>query len=371
MKIAVFADIHIGTNPNTNKTYEEIKMNLMVAIEQDVEMIQFVGDWFDHRMYLDSDQVILMIELLEYMYEECSKRKIAVRFISGTGSHDHGQYAFMNSYLFRRDFNLRIMTSVSEERYKDHDILYIPEEVISDKHEYYKDTLYSKKYDYIFGHGAIVEGMPMVKHDNQKELQISTPRFTTGELENACNKLCCFGHYHVHWKLGKVMYVGSLTRWKFGEPAPKGFVFIDDSDWIFMKNLDCDIFLQYNLNVVNMDEPEDIYGELNAIISDYKEKDKHSYGLVAKVKIKVEIAMGVLAQQKLNIIRSYCNDEKITIEPIYTELIDEEQDEVVSEEDKPLNWLFDKEIPMYQKIVKFTEYKKGVTLNPEKIKKYL
>jgi hypothetical protein len=40
-------------------------------------------------------------------------------------------------------------------------LLYLPEEYIIDQESYYKEY-FNKKYDYIFEHGVIIEGMPMV-----------------------------------------------------------------------------------------------------------------------------------------------------------------------------------------------------------------
>ena len=50
------------------------------------------------------------------------------------------------------------------------------------------------------------------------------PVFTTAELEFISKGEVYFGHYHVHTNIhDKVFYVGSYSRFHFGEEEPKGF----------------------------------------------------------------------------------------------------------------------------------------------------
>ena len=93
------------------------------------------------------------------------------------------------------------------------------------KEDFYKDYLYSENsYDYIFGHGVINDIMVSIKSSNESSSRKKVPVFSSEELMDACNGEVYFGHYHIHSTIhDTVHYVGSYSRWQFGEEEQKGF----------------------------------------------------------------------------------------------------------------------------------------------------
>ena len=100
------------------------------------------------------------------------------------------------------------------------------------KTEWYADFFTGdKKYNYIIGHGVIQELMSDASYHMTKSSKNSNrakvPIFTSTELLNNCKGEVYFGHYHVNTSMkDKIFYVGSFSRWEFGEEQPKGFYYI-------------------------------------------------------------------------------------------------------------------------------------------------
>lgn len=191
MRICFCADIHIGA-PNTDLS------ELMGCFEQMIssnDLIVIGGDILDSKFYASSDNITILMDLFEYITALIKPQKKILRLIYGTQSHDSfPQLQILEP--FAHMMNFKIIPHVTVENINGVSILYIPEEIISNKREYYADTLYSgKKYDYIFGHGVIAEGMPMVKEGKVKKMA-SVPVFKTEELIQACKYQVCFGHMH-------------------------------------------------------------------------------------------------------------------------------------------------------------------------------
>ena len=175
----------------------------------------------------------------------CKKKNIKVRMLYGTESHDSDQYGLFDYFVKAPDFDFKIIDKASAENlFFNCRVLYLPEEYIYDKQSYYKE-LFSERYDYIFGHGVIKEGMPMVHGISSISDQRSIPIFKAGELSRI-SKVCVFGHYHVFTDIGNgVYYLGSLFRDSFGEEEPKGYGIIENDSLKFVVNADAYEFKTY------------------------------------------------------------------------------------------------------------------------------
>ena len=167
-----------------------------------------------------------MDELVYY----ARKLHAKIRIVYGTESHECNQYNIFFNRFFHNDVDLRVInTAEEEELFDDFWVLYLPEEYIYNKTEFYRDFFTGeKKYNYIIGHGVIQELMDTasyhMKHTSKTSNRAKVPIFTSTELMDNCKGEVYFGHYHVHSSISdKVFYVGSFTRWMFGEEEPKGF----------------------------------------------------------------------------------------------------------------------------------------------------
>ena len=240
----LIADLHIGSI-NSSKQYDEIKHQIypMIKSEQP-DFIIFLGDYFDHKFSLNDEPTFYSVLIINDIISICKENNMEntkLRFVYGTESHEWDQYKFLNA--MKTDFDLKVIRYCEEEDlFSDLKVLYIPEEHLYDKGEYYEKFLSQpKKYDYIFGHGVLREVMKeaAVISDNSNSNRKKVPIFSTGELMYACKGQVYFGHYHVHTNINDtVFYVGSFNRWCFGEEEDKGF---------------------YLIEKINDDENEDIY----------------------------------------------------------------------------------------------------------------
>lgn len=267
MRMLLLADMHIGSIKDIPYYYDTVTD----IIEKEVELkktdaVIILGDYFDRLFKANEEYVSLAINIMSYLIRACIKNKTKIRLIYGTESHEMNQYRLFNYHFSSKLVDIKLFTTCTEEElFPNVHVLYVPEEYVSDKHEFYKNTIYSgKKYDYIFGHGNIVEGLPTamavsLPASNKVEKQV--PRFNSGELANA-SKLCVFGHYHKHVDIGNnVYYLGSLFRSSFGEEEPKGYGIVEDYKLTFVENKEA-----YVYNTYEFDEKSDVYNDSDSLL---------------------------------------------------------------------------------------------------------
>lgn len=224
----VVADLHIGAM-NMEKQYNEIQAGLYASIrETPPDFLIFLGDYFDHKAALNDGMSYYSFRVFQDILKISGELGIhpKIRFIYGTESHEWDQYRLIENY--DTEYDVKVVKTVAEEElFPNVKVLYIPEEHIMNKHDYYKDYLSTfQKYDYIFGHGVIREVMKMaaISNDRGSTTRKKVPVFSSGELNFACAGEVYFGHYHINSNINDcVFYVGSYSRWCHGEEEPKGF----------------------------------------------------------------------------------------------------------------------------------------------------
>ena len=226
----IISDIHFGaTDPSQLKT--ELT-NIFIKYLLEMKKIDFIiinGDYFDHKLYLNDKVSDYAISFMNTLVKISQIHSCPIRIVYGTESHEVNQYTVFSDYENNPEIDFKIIRRVSdEELLQNMSVLYIPEEYVLSKKEYYGKYLNgNKKYDYIFGHGVIQEVMTEAcrNSDNEKKSERKrVPTFKSKELENICNGQVYFGHYHINTNMNdKVFYVGSYSRWIHGESEPKGF----------------------------------------------------------------------------------------------------------------------------------------------------
>ena len=269
MRMLLFADIHIGNIKDINYFYNTVTD----IIEKEVmfkktDAVIILGDYFDRLFKANEEYISLAINIMSYLIRACNRSKTKIRIVYGTESHEMNQYKLFNYHFTSSHVDIKLFTTVTEEElFPNVNVLYIPEEYIQDKYAFYKDTLYSgKKYDYIFGHGTIEDGMPAaVSFGVHKNSEKQVPRFKSGELSNA-GKLTVFGHYHCYTDCGNnVYYLGSLFRHSFGEESPKGYGIIEDGKLEFVENDKAYVYKTYEFN-----PDSNIYNSSDDIMNEIK-----------------------------------------------------------------------------------------------------
>lgn len=237
----IISDEHFGVI-NADRLYEEhvnIFLNYLKKFteKERIDFIIITGDYFDHILQLNEIHAgracLFMQQLLEY----AGKNEIKVRIVYGTESHECNQYEVFNMLEYAETgVDVKLIKHASEEElFENFWVLYLPEEYIYNKSEYYKEFFTGEeKYDYIFGHGVIeelmgnaVEAMKKTKSSNRAKV----PIFTSTELLSNCKGEVYFGHYHINSSIkDRIFYVGSFTRWQYGEEEPKGFYHVTYDD---------------------------------------------------------------------------------------------------------------------------------------------
>ena len=230
------ADIHIGDMPRDQlkQEFEEVVYPFLET--HDLDFVIFCGDYFGHKLYLNDENTVLASMILQEI-DKRLKPDAKIRMVYGTESHEENQYGPFKGML-DRDFKV-IKTFDEEELFPDMLVVYIPEEMLEDPDDYYATQWeITPPPNLVVGHGTIREAMQKAASsiEDKKNVKRRVPVFRTGDLRSLCKGLVVFGHYHVHTVLDPMMmYVGSFSRWKFGEEEAKGFLYaeydVNDHTW--------------------------------------------------------------------------------------------------------------------------------------------
>lgn len=267
-RILVMADMHIGSIKDIvyyyNTTIDIIDRE---CVYEKCDAIVIAGDYF-HRLFKANEEYIsLAINIMSYMVRLAKQRGIKIRLIYGTESHEMSQYRLFNHHISDKEVDFKIIETVTrEELFLNVNVLYVPEEFMESKLDHYC-AFFGYRYDYIFGHGVIQEGMKMLEYDSRpKSNEKKVPHFRTEELSSISN-ICIFGHYHCHTNLGEgVYYLGSLFRDSFGEEDPKGYGIIEDGKFMFRENE-----FAYIYDTITFDEDSVVYKDNHSLVQTIKE----------------------------------------------------------------------------------------------------
>jgi len=258
MKIIVLADLHFGAKQRNAHIYEcLVKVVYPFIVKNDPDLIVIAGDDTDDRLSFDQESAKYYLKFvwdIAHFYHR-NKEPVAVRWISGTESHQRRQLGSLRFIVDDTTVNVKTFETVCEEKFNGKAILYIPEETITtSKEEFYRNTLFSgKKYDWIFGHGSFdfLSFAP-----NQEKSLRGSPVFSTEEIKNCVVNCAVFGHYHIRQNHRNVIYYpGSLTRFAQGEDEPKGFIFIHNSNVEFVENPLARKYITFSLSKEKSIEP--------------------------------------------------------------------------------------------------------------------
>ena len=317
MKILLLADIHIGSIKDCAYMYSVLTEIIDKEIGFDkCDAVILLGDYFDRLFKLNEEFVGLAVNTMSYLIRKCKATKTKIRIIYGTESHEMGQYRIFNYHLTSSGVDMKLIdTCTEEELLPGVNVLYVPEEYMDSKTEFYKNTIFSgKKYDYIFGHGMIMDGMPEeIALTKIIETEKQVPRFVSTDF-TATEALVVFGHYHQHVDINdKIHYVGSLFRSKFGEDTPKGYAVIRDGAWEFIENTKAYQFRHYTYKPDSevFKSPENLLNEINRIKR--LNEDILSDDVVGKIKLNFNVPEDVFTSFRETLRSALVNEKRIII----------------------------------------------------------
>ena len=272
----VISDIHFGVI-DPDQLRNELVKSFIYYLEnmKKIDFIVITGDYFDHKIYVNDRTSDYALSFMNTLVRIAKAHHCPIRIIYGTESHEVNQYNIFSIYEKDDDIDFKVIYTVQEEELlKDLHVLYLPEEYMYNKKEYYKEYFDNKgKYNYVFGHGIIQEVMTYVTRQSNKEsTRKKVPHFTTAELDSICKGQVYFGHYHINTSIqDKIFYVGSFSRWIHGEMEPKGFYHITcDLDkekykQKFIENTFCKKYItySYSYSAKAMESEEELLKELD------------------------------------------------------------------------------------------------------------
>ena len=226
-KVVFISDIHFGAI-KAESLYIQLKQLFLRFLKHNkVDMIVFGGDLFHNVISMNYNTSYMVLLFMKKLIEISIKNKIKyIRLIQGTMSHDNNQLHNFHIFENLESIDFKIILNVQDEKLNNGiKILYLPEEYIIDKKEYYKDYINNeKRYDFIFGHGLIDEVAYYAFKQTSENTMSKAPIFKAKELINSCRGPIYFGHIHTNTVIRKhIYYPGSFTRWKHGEEKDKGF----------------------------------------------------------------------------------------------------------------------------------------------------
>lgn len=374
---AIISDIHAGA-VKAETLYNELETTFLKYLKK-IKILDFVvitGDLFDNKLSLNSDHTKYIFVFLRKLMEICISKNAKLRIIKGTHFHDNNQLETLR-LLSNTNCDIKIFESVeSEELFPNFNVLYIPEEYMVDKDEYYKEY-FKKEYDMIFGHGLINEVAFVAKMQESEVTMSKAPIFKSEELLDICKGPIFFGHIHKRQQIkDRIFYVGSFSRWIFGEEEPKGFLMVGytpntaNFDIEFIENKLANIYdtmiIDYNSEFYS--EGEDY--QLKYILS--LVKNMESYKLRLIFNIPEDYPNPLLLTNVINdVFNSYHHIKIIVNNNSKERRKKEEQNEKINLLMKKYDFIFDKSVPTEEKLSRFIKVKYNKNISIDDMRNYL
>jgi DNA repair exonuclease SbcCD nuclease subunit len=379
----VISDIHFGVIDSSELKKE--LMEVFVYYIRNLKKLDFIiitGDYFDHKIYLNDRTSDYALSFMDLLVSIAKEYHCPIRCVYGTESHEVNQYNIFSVYENNEEIDFKVIyTAQEEELLQGLHVLYLPEEFIFNKKEYYADFFQNeKKYDYIFGHGVIQEVMTnAVRNIKEKEsTRKKVPYFTSSELLKMCKGQVYFGHYHINTNIGdKIFYVGSYTRWQHGEEEPKGFYHISC-------NIEKEKYTQKFIeNTLAPKYTEFIYGYSDSVMNSeedlLKELERVDRLIEAKNSDYVKFTFNIPENHKnpefiINLLneRYKFNDSvKVKVVNGYVEKKKKINKEKLNNVMSEYPMIFDKNATLENKIIYFIKKRMNKDISEENVKFYL
>lgn len=380
---AQLADVHIGAL-DAQELYLQLKEVFINTIKE-LPILDFIvinGDLIDKKISMNSNHAMILLQFIDDIKDVIKSREnvVKLRIIKGTESHDNRQLEVLHSVLQGIDYKI-INTVETEYLFEDFKVLYLPEEYMDNMEEYYseylKDDCSEPEYDMIFGHGMVNEAVFSARSQESEITMPKAPIFNTKVLLTNCKGPIFFGHIHTRQTIRKhFYYVGSFTRWAFGEEGDKGFSIVAYTPSTgnykidFVKNIlakdfvtveigiDSSIFRKNNI-VDQVQYLQDIVTAMNEDFIRLKINIPEEYEESQLFTNTVSTVFSKYKNVKLKIINNTKLRKEKKIEETVNLLLDK------------YGFLFEKSISHEEKILKYIKEKFNKDIPLERIREYL
>lgn len=375
----VLADIHAGAFKADDLMYEldECVIKYLKSLKI-LDFVVIAGDLFDNKLSLNSEHTRYLFVFLKKLIDICIKHNAKLRIVKGTEFHDNKQLDVLK-FLANSNCDIKIIETVSDEKlFDDLNVLYIPEEYVADKDDYYRDYLNdSDRYDMIFAHGLVNEVAFVAKMQESEVTMARAPIFKSEELLDVCKGPIFFGHIHKSQCIkNRIFYVGSFSRWIFGEEEPKGFFTVAYSpdttnyDVEFIENKHAKRFdtmiIDYNSSFYRDDEKQQIDYVVNLVNNINTDKLRIIFN------IPEDYPNPVLLTNLINDIFTKHNNIKTVINNNGKEKLKKrELEEKIKTLLTTYDFIFDKSIPTEDKLSRFIKIKFNKNISTDDMRDYL
>ena len=374
-KGVMIADIHFGALP-VERLYNELEIFLDFIEKKSLDFIVILGDWFDKKINLNSKDAKYSTVFFERICQICIDNDIKLRIIQGTESHDNSQLEVLEILAKNKPVDFKVFYEVEEEElFPDFNVLYVPEEYINSIDEKYGKYM-NKKYDMIFGHGMIQEVKFAALIQSSETTMKKAPIFKSKMLCDMCYGPIFFGHIHTKDIFNdRLYYVGSYSRWKFGEEEDKGFYYVkyeNDTKEFEAKFIVNDKAMKYD--TIEIYEKESGFYKLNT-----ENQIKYIQNLIQSfeydfLRLQFYISQGY---ENENLLINMINESFGKYKNLKLDFKVNSKIKSKREVEEKINllldkygFIFDNKIDTYKKINKFILEKYNKDISVEKIKEY-
>lgn len=236
--IMTLADIHWDAF-DIQQQADEMQLPLeFIRSFPNLDLVVIAGDYFDTKLSLNSKAAKISVSWMGALVNICKNRKIKIRIIKGTNSHDNNQLEIFKAYEKDDPDNFKIFNSLTvEETLPEMKILYAPDENMPNDTYFstYNEELHPESpYDMMFFHGTFDIVSPNIAVQESEIEGIHNVIFQYSIFSKIC-RVMIGGHWHdaedpnFNMKQGTepihMYYTRSLSRWAFNEEHSKGFLY--------------------------------------------------------------------------------------------------------------------------------------------------
>ncbi len=365
----VIADIHMGAI-KADILAEELDSIFIKYIEcmKSLDFVMIAGDLFDTKLALNSKHTKRLFSFMKKLMNLCIEKDAKLRIIYGTEYHESNQLSTLQ-FLMKSKCDVKIYETVAdEELYPDFNVLYIPEEYIKDIDEYYKD-FFNNKYDMVIGHGMVNEVAFASKIQTSEVTMLRAPIFNTKKLLDLCEGPLFFGHIHKHQCIrDRLYYVGSFSRWCFGEEEPKGFmkvVYTPETKEYTTDFIENTKAKSYNTMVVDYNNTTD---DMNYILNMINSVEYDKLRIIFNIPENHENPL-LLSSMITDTFSKY-KDIKIVINNNYKEKRKKMEQELKKLQ-STFDFMMDDGMSVEEKICKFIKIKYNINISIDEMREYL
>ena len=276
----VIADIHIGAvdTKHLEKELNDVFIEKVKELGKELDFVEIAGDLFHSQINMNSDNGKLANKFILTLNDLSMENDFELRLLKGTASHDLNQLSVFERLMVTNP-KFKIINTLTEDTFNSNghtlNVLQIPEEYINDVEGYYREA-FSKKYDMVFSHGTYDFAGYISSHQDGERTLKHAPTFKAKDVKKVSNGPVLSGHVHKRMDNDGVYYVGSFSRFSYGEEESKGFYMVtinteDSTDFTldFIENDMAETYVTVDLNDIDTDKVEDMGNYIKTLKSTY------------------------------------------------------------------------------------------------------